>query len=160
MWIIRSGVTVIVDIVDDYTGTIVVAERCPAPMVIGSIPVNPTRAPVCCGDPIPPDSQPPMPAAVMTGDPSPRLVGEPGPAADRIPEPTAVMIRPPSWTQAPRNPHLAVWRYVNPLTVGGQFIFKISQLCGKVAACQSFLDQDFSVVIPSVEGVFRYGHKS
>jgi hypothetical protein len=77
----RSGIerviapmeAIIEPIVEDQARSVVVAERRPADVVISPAPVDPTRAPNGRGDPVPAQSEPPMPAAVMISAPSPWL---------------------------------------------------------------------------------------
>jgi hypothetical protein len=71
--IIRSLIPVIKIIVDDNNRAVVPAERTPADIIMAGVPVNPRRSPMAVRNPIPPQPQTPMPAAVVIHAPTPGL---------------------------------------------------------------------------------------
>lgn len=149
--IIRPMVAIIKIIVDDDDRAVVPAERTPADIIVAPIPVNPSRTPMTVGNPIPPQPQTPMPAAVMIDTPAPGLGRNPGPAAERIPDPAAIIIGPPIGVIDSRNPDIAVWPFVNPGAVGSEFILIVLELGGQIALGHVLAVERIALAIPVVK---------
>lgn len=126
-------IAVVKIVVDDYNRAVIPAERAPADVIISMIPVDPSRSPMIGGDPVPAQSQPPMPSAVMVNTPAPGLIRNPGPADDRIPEPSSVIIGPPIRIIRGGHPDVPVRPFVDPIPIGGELIFVVIELGGQIA---------------------------
>lgn len=88
-------IAIIEIIVDDDDRPIVPTQRRPTDIIMPPIPVHPGRTPMASGNPVPAQTEPPVPPSVMINTPAPGLVRNPGPAAGWIPEPSPVIIGSP-----------------------------------------------------------------
>ncbi len=79
--IIAASEPAIIHVVDYHTWISIVTQRCPAKVIVAPVPANPTRSPNSRWDPVPTETIPPMPSAVVVCAPTPGFVGDPGPAA-------------------------------------------------------------------------------
>lgn len=111
---IQFRIAVIKMVVDDDDRTIVPTEWAPADIVVSVIPMNPGRSPGAGGNPVPAQTEAPVPASVVIDAPAPGLVGNPGPAADRIPGPPPVIVGPPIGVGSRRDPNVSVGLLVEP----------------------------------------------
>ena len=107
-------VTVIKDVVDDDNSAIIIAQRYPTYIVVAPVPTNPGWSPNSGGNPVPAQTDIPMPASKMEGHPAPAFVRHPSPAAERQPDPAAMIIGSPVRIKSDRHPNVAVGRDIGP----------------------------------------------
>jgi hypothetical protein len=150
--VIGSMIPVIKIVVDDNNRVVVPAKRAPADIIISPIPVDPSRSPMIGGDPVPAQSQPPMPPAVMINTPAPGLIRNPGPADDGIPDPSSVIIGPPIRIIIHGgHPNVPVRPLVGPVAIGGELIFVVLELGGQIALRDILILQRIPAFIPIVK---------
>jgi hypothetical protein len=144
-------VAVIEIVVDDDHRVVVPAQRSPAAIVMTPVPMHPGGTPGIVGDPVPAETQPPVPAAVVVGAPAPRLVGDPGPAANRIPDPAAVVIGSPIIHIDAGNPDITIRPFIGPAAVLGKLVFIVIKLRGKIALGNILAVEGVPVGVPVIE---------
>jgi hypothetical protein len=158
-------VTVVKVIVDEQDRPVIPAEGAPADVVVVPPPVNPGRAPVMPGDPVPAQPEAPMPAAIVVDRPAPGLRGYPGPADDGVPDPAAVEVRPPVDVGNPGDPDVPVAALIDPLAVLVELLFILLDLGREILASAARGEERVPRAVPSVEpvlaavGVLRIAEK-
>ncbi len=121
-------------VIDDYHRPVPVTQRTPGNDCRIPVPVNPGRAPVHGGDPVPAQAEPPVPAAVVIDRPAPGFSRNPGPADPRIPDPAPVKIGSPLNVSDHWNPDVTIGTFIDPAAVGSQLGFVFSYFFGEVGA--------------------------
>jgi hypothetical protein len=144
-------VAVIKIVIDDDDGTVVPAERTPADIIISIIPMDPGRSPMIGGDPVPAQSQPPVPSPVMISAPTPRLVRDPVPAAAGVPDPSAIIIRPPIRIMDRGDPNISIRPFIDPIAVGGELVFVVLELGRQITFRDILILERIPVLIPIVK---------
>lgn len=114
---IVSPIPTIIDVVDNHARIAIIAERCPAEIIIAPVPAHPGRSPEGGGNPVPAESIPPVPSSVVEGAPAPGFIRNPCPASKGHPDPSPVEIRTPERVDALGNPDIAVRQDVDPIAV-------------------------------------------
>jgi len=160
--VITVPVAVIKPVVHDDHGMVGVAEWTPAHIIVIPVPVNPGRAPVDPGNPVPTEVEPPVPTSVVRGAPSPGFRRDPGPSEDRIPDPPSVIIRPPVLLNGPGNPDIAVRPLVDPAAGVVQFLLIFRDVRGQIGRNGFPAEEIIPGGVPAVEcvevgGVIRPG---
>jgi hypothetical protein len=85
-------------------------------------------------NPVPTQTQSPLPSPVVINTPSPRLIGNPCPAHERIPDPSSIIIRPPILIIDRGNPDIAIGLFIPPPSAVSQLNFIILEFRGKVSS--------------------------
>jgi len=132
---------------------VVPAKRAPTDIVIMPPPVDPCRPPVMMRNPVPAESEPPVPAAVMINGPSPGLRRNPGPSDHRVPDPAAVKVWPPVERTHIRHPYVTIRILVNPTAVVLQFFLIFIKGRRQVASGTPLGIQGFPRFIPILESI-------
>jgi hypothetical protein len=144
-------IAVVKIVIDDNNRMVVPAERAPAEIIISMIPVDPSRAPMIGWNPVPAQSQPPMPSSVMVSAPAPRLIRNPVPAAAGVPGPPSIIIRPPIRIIDRGDPDISIRPFIDPIAVGGEFIFVVLELGRQIAFRNILILERIPVFIPVVK---------
>jgi hypothetical protein len=144
-------IAVIEVVVDDDHRIVIPAQGSPAAIIMTPVPMHPGGTPGMMGDPVPAETQPPVPAAIVVGAPAPRLIGNPGPAASRIPEPAAVVVGAPIIDIDAGNPDITVGLLIDPAPVLGELVFVILKLRGEIALGNILAVKSVPVGVPEVE---------
>jgi hypothetical protein len=147
----RAVVAVIKVVVVDHDGVIVPAERTPAEIIVAMVPMDPGRPPGMMGNPVPAQTQSPVPPAIVVDGPAPALIGNPGPAARRIPVPVSIVIRTPIVIVNGRHPNIPVRPLVNPRTIVGQLFFIIIQVRRQILSRDILAVQAVPLLIEIIE---------
>jgi hypothetical protein len=119
-------------VVADDNRIAVVTDRTPTDVVVSTVPVDPCWTPRTPRDPVPPQTKPPVPSAIMADAPSPRRIGNPGPATDWVPQPSSIVIRSPGMVVDLRHPYITIRGLINPITIGGKFRFIFIEFSRKI----------------------------
>jgi len=110
--------------VGDYNSRpIPVAERAPCKVVIPVMPVNPSRSPSPCWNPVPSPRGSPVPSSIPGCAPTPGMGRNPSPTDNGIPHPTSKGVGPPGRIPYCRDPDITKGCLIGPPPVIGQFGF-------------------------------------
>jgi hypothetical protein len=144
-------------VVDEKDGPVIPAERAPADVIVVPPPVDPGRAPVIVGDPIPAQAEAPVPSPVVVDRPSPGLGGHPGPAHDGIPDPAAIEIGPPVAVRDIGHPDVAIATLVDPSAVLVELLLVLLDLGREILPRAPGREQAVPRVVPILERVAAAG---
>jgi hypothetical protein len=145
--------TVVKMIVDEQDRPVVPAEGAPADVIVVPPPMDPGRAPLMPGDPVPPEAEAPVPAAVVVDRPAPGLRGYPGPADDGVPDPAAVEVRPPVDGGNAGDPDIPVAALVDPLAILVELLFILLDLGREVLALAARGEKRVTRAVPGIEPI-------
>jgi hypothetical protein len=138
-------------VVDDNNRMVVPAKRAPADIIIAMIPVDPARSPMIGGNPVPAQSQPPVPSSVVVSAPTPGLIGNPVPATAGVPDPPSIVIRPPIRIIDRGNPDISIRPFIGPVAIRGELVFVVLKLGGQIALRDILILERIPVFIPVVK---------
>ncbi len=145
---------VIEPVPEEIGRAVVPGQRAPAEIVTVPPPIDPSRAPMGPGDPVPAEAEAPVPTAVVVDGPAPGLGRDPGPADEIVPRPTPVRVGAPIVVIGHvGHPDVAVGLLVDPVPVIIELLFIFRHFGRQVLAVAPGHEQGIPVAVPLVERV-------
>jgi len=133
-WVVTIIMVPVEAVVDNNHRVAIIAKRTPADVIVPPVPMDPRWTPVTSGNPVPSETDTPMPSAVMVDTPTPRFVGDPIPTDDRVPYPATIVVRAPIMIVVhSRHPNITIGSFINPPAVIGELCLVFIKLFRKVS---------------------------
>lgn len=133
-WVVTIIMVPVETVVDNNHRVAMIAERTPADVIMATVPMDPRWTPITSGNPVPSETDTPMPSAVVVNTPTPRFVGDPIPTDDRVPCPATIVIRTPIMIVVhSRNPDITIGSFINPPAVIGELCLVFIKLFRKIS---------------------------
>ena len=126
--VIMVVIAAVIVIVENHSRIPVITQGAPTIMVIPLIPMHPGRPHMSGGNPIPSQSQAPLPPSIMGDTPAPGVIRNPSPTYDRIPFPATVAVGTPGIMIYGRNPDIPILSFIDPPAIISQLIFIFRKL--------------------------------
>jgi hypothetical protein len=155
--VISAVVSSIKTVVDDNNRAVVITQWTPADMIIPRVPVNPRWSPITGRNPIPSQTDSPMPSAIMRNTPAPRFIGDPCPSGNRVPNPSSMIIGPPGIMVDLRYPDISIGAFIHPTSVVGQLGLIRIQLHREIGSSHMPVVKNISSSIPLHKAVLESG---